>query len=371
MTIFYNIKMTKTCIIYGFGRSGSNILLDTFGLSSVTHCRNISNTQYDPSSPLKQLIIDNLDQNNLESSYNYAFQYWDQVVEHMASHWGNGDRIHPKAEQKIYFQNLAWLLRLPHSFINKAKLRNLSSFVFPELKNKEFQLPSWMLNHVWKNDKTNVLNVLNMHSIISVIIPWLLENKNDIQVVFLLRHPLGYAQSLYRRLYNYSSPDQLIFYQQKNILNIKNQLDYANLKNINVSVPEDIESLDLFESVIWNWILFHEVNYKLLSCQESFLTITYEDILANPITEIKSVFEHCSLPWNDYIETQVNYTFSQSAHLARSFETYWPEKTKKIVSELLSDSCLRELWNDDLWERLDTLVTTQKGEITYTPSRRM
>lgn len=349
--------MNQNIIIYGLGRSGSNILLDTTDLLNFTHCRSEPHSY--SSSPIQSKIFDRND--SLEASMS---QHWDDIVHWMSWRWGQKDRHHPDAPPKVYYRQFFWNLGLPQFLIRKNRSRKALSIFYPEFKNTEYQLPSWMLTPNWHEKATHVFK---MNSSLEQHLSWIIKHRPETKIVFLIRHPLGYAQSLYRRFYSRFDEEEVNSFYEKNCDNIRSRLKYARENNLDVPSP-DVSSLNPFESVIWSWLLFNEISYQLYSNQQSVITVVYEQLLANPVEQIKAVFDHCGLPWNSELAQKIQTTYGQSARLAQSFRDYWDEDAQKVAAEILSHSSIQSFWSDQLWENLDNLAKEQlAAQPSYSP----
>ncbi len=347
--------MTKHILIQSNGRSGSNILLDTMDLAASTHCRN-EPSMYE-GSPLQQKILgappDVIDET--------MSQYWDEAADWMSCRWGHRDRHHPYAQSKVYYRDPWWKLRLPQYLISKTRFRRAFSIVCPELKKEEFRLPSWLMRRDWQDSAVHVFKVgasLEAH------LPWILKNRPAIRIINLVRHPLGFAQSLYRRLYEQGDKND---YHQKNLELLTSRLQFAQQHGVEFPAI-DVESLDLFESVIWNWIVLNETAYQLYRSQPAVLTVAYERLLAEPVVQMKEVFDHCGIPWDEKIEPAIEKTYEKSAHLAQSFREYWSEEQQQMVERLLEQTAIGSLWKNQLWQQLTNLSSQQKAsEVSYSP----
>jgi Sulfotransferase domain len=349
--------MKKTILICGLGRSGTNILLDSLGLSGLTHCRN--EPQAYPESPYKKLIVDNPEISSGEQIANN----WHEALEWMESHWGDRDRIHPNAEPKVYFQNWAWKLGIVQFILKKQKIRKGLSILFPSLSGLEFQLPSWLLTKLWQTQTVNVLKTMDSTD---KIMPWLLKNNPDTRVVLIIRHPLGFAQSLYKRFYTKKSEAELNSSREKNIQLLKKRFESAKANGF--QLPSlDFDSLDLFESVVWGWLFFNEISYQLYKSEPSVKIVCYEEILANPVKNLQSVFNHVELPWNDQIQAVISEIYSQSAKLGTSFRSFWDPAQCERVEQILQSTQVKELWTADLWQNLEQMSESQSGQLTYDP----
>lgn len=347
--------MAQQIIIHSLGRSGSNILLDCFDLSPATHCRNEPHVY--PLSPVRQRILgvsfDNMDE--------CMSQYWDEAVQWMSSRWGSRDRHHPMALPKAYYRRPLWSLGVPQALIRKKQLRKLCSLIYSDFNNNEYKLPSWMLMPHWQESTVHVFKLL---SVLERHLFWISEHRPGIKIIHLVRHPLGFAQSMYRRVYE--AGDKQYFHRQ-NLMGLEKKLRYAKEAGLNFPLTE-IKTLDFFETVIWNWLIFNETIYQRYRGKHQLMTIVYEQLISDPELTLRKVFDHCQLSWSKDIENAIKKTFSRSSQLALSFRAYWPAEVQKSADDILSGSSIMSLWSKLLWDRLDHLTDMQGNDpVTYRP----
>ena len=250
---------------------------------------------------------------------------------------------------------------LPQFLLRKNRTRTALSILYPEFRQDEYRLPPWMLVPNWQ---TQAVHVFKVQQYLEQHLPWLLANRPQTKVIFLMRHPLGFAQSLYRRLYQHGNQR---YYHQQNCRLLQARLQQS--EQLGVHFPDvDLDGLSLLESVIWNWWVFHEMSYQLFSPHPAVLTVVYEQILANPTVQLKSVFEHCALPWDRRTEQAVQQTYSRSAHLAQSFRTYWSQQDQQTAYDILCNASVRSFWPDESWDQLCDLAADQQAtQVAYSP----
>ncbi|MGF1491793.1 MAG: sulfotransferase [Microcoleaceae cyanobacterium] len=348
-------------LIYSLGRSGSNILLDSMDLDASTHCRNEPHA-YRSSYLQSHILFGSNQLTSDDSSIEECMaQHWDNAVNWMSCRWGIRDRHHPEAPAKTYYRPQWWERGLPQFLIHKNKSRKLASILYPEFRREEYRLPAWILTPNWQENTTHVFKLARC---LERQLNWILENRPQTKVVFLIRHPLGFAQSLYRRLYNHRDQGR---HHRQNCQLLRSRLQYR--MNLGLDVPEvDVDSIDLFESVLWNWFVFNQTSYELHTAYPNVQTVVYEQLLVDPVAQFKAVYAHCGLRWDSCVEQSIQQTYGHSAHLAQSFQNYWSAEYKQAAEQILARSSLRAFWTGKLWSTLDQLTTEQKAtEVAYSP----
>jgi hypothetical protein len=346
--------MAPVVLIHSSGRSGSNILLDSLDLSPYTHCRN--EPEYD-SSPLRTKITA------------YHFQevdrrmaaHWDEVVRWMSCRWATKDRHHPQAAHKDFYRPLWARLGITKFLIEKNRTRRALSVLYPPFRGEEFTLPSGLLSPGWLEETTQVFKV---NTSLERQIPWILKHRPEVKHLFLIRHPLGFAQSILRRLYTPGSEEM---YHDRNRKSIRTGLEFA--RKLGFDLPDvDVDSLSLYESLIWHWLMFNEITYRACLNHPSVLTIVYEALLAEPDRYLKLAFDHCGLEWTPQIDQSIRDTYQSSAHLALSYRDAIDKSQQEITQQILNQAMIRDLWPDELWERLAELTERQEAEApSYSP----
>ena len=296
-------------------------------------------------------------------------RYWDEFVGWASSHFSSKDRHHPQSPSKSYYRPLGQKLKLPRVILGRRRVRSILAAILPELKKKgEYTLPTWLMQPNWQTHATHVFKVgesLELH------LPWVLDNRPGTKAIFLVRHPLGFLQSLYKRFYQDKPIESIDRYHEKNCARLLLRISQA--RQLGVELPSEllsaeISSLDRFEVLLWSWLVFSEIGYHLYSKRPEVLTVTYEKMLAEPIPQLKEIYAHCNLPWDEYVERSVSYTFSSSARLARSFAKYWSEDQQQLANDILRHSSMREFWTEELWKSLDDLAIAQSGTaVSYQP----
>lgn len=294
-------------------------------------------------------------------------RHWDEFVRWVSSHSSSKDRHHPQAPPKSYYHPLWQKLKLPRIVLAKGKVRKALSVISPELKEKgEYTLPAWLMQPNWPE---NAIHIFKVGESLELHLPWILENRPGTTSIFLARHPLGFLQSLYKRLYKQKAVPPV--YHQKNCERLLLRIGQA--QRLGVALPTelsaaDVSSLSPFEVLLWSWFAFHEIGYHLYSEQSDVLTVIYEEMLAEPIPQLKKIYAHCNLPWDGHVERAVSDTFSSSACLAKSFLKYWSEDEQQTANDILRHSSMREAWTDALWQTLDELAIAQEGTaVSYQP----
>ena len=194
-----------------------------------------------------------------------------------------------------------------------------------------------------------------------------MNERPDTKVIHLIRYPLGYAKSLYKRLYK--NQDATHFHEA-NRLNLITRLKKA--QSIGLDFPlkkSELEFLSELEIIVWNWAIGNQIIYQQgkINDRQTFI-ITYEQLLINPVETVKSIYDYCELPWSIEIENAINFTFKSSGSLATDYKSIFSEQEQEITKNIISKFSLKNLWNNEMWSDLDKIKAEDKDDtISYSP----
>ncbi len=109
--------------------------------------------------------------------------------------------------------------------------------------------------------------------------------------VFILRHPCGYAASQIRGI------------ELAKFANVGHGFadDAAHARRRNLT-RERFKELPLIERIAWDWVIENEKMLEDLRLANHLMVIRYEDIVADPVSQVRELFEFCGLEWNGQTE---------------------------------------------------------------------
>jgi hypothetical protein len=316
-------------LIVGQGRSGTNWLLDLLDFSPYTHCRNEPNEL--DASPLAQLPSPFARQ-PLGDSFP---QEWDQAVASTSLRMGDRDRtaIHPKSHIYEPVRRLGGALVL-----GKRRVRQLLSPVFPSLGQSEWSIPWWFAH---PNALKQATTVLKLNSTLAWA-EWVLLNRPSALVIHIVRHPGGYMNSWKKRCVAGLGLDPV---------NVKKDND-ERLRQVVESDPQwaelfgNIDAMSIEESELWYWRYIHETLYQVGHERPNYMRLIYEDLVADPLQVMKSIYEKCNLPWTTEIEREI----SNSASRSKSIATAWHKKLQpeqvELVRRIFKGSFMAQWWEE-------------------------
>lgn len=122
-----------------------------------------------------------------------------------------------------------------------------------------------------------------------LLVPWVHHNLPQIKKVLLVRNPFAVALSK-QKLSNWTwMNDPQAFLQQKPLYE-----DYLAPHESFINRVGD----DFIERQILIWAIIHYVIFQSLNTEDIHLVI-YEDLVANPMVEIKGLFQYLGKDWTD------------------------------------------------------------------------
>jgi hypothetical protein len=335
------LESGKYAIVTGSGRSGTNWLLTMLDASSETHCRNephaIANSPFHkiPDSPL-------------DKEYDETIStYWDAFADWTANTFGERDHkiINPK--NHIYpWSQITGLAAMP----GRPKVQKTLRPIIPALKRGEWPMPFWL----GKSEKLS--QALAVFKIIGPNFPvwkteWILQNRQHIPIIHIIRHPGGYLNSSLNRFFSNLSSE---------LQESEKQLRQNRLRMGSSIYPEwadifgDIESMTLLESIAWFWRFNNEILYQVGKQSSNYLPIVYEDLAQRPVELAKKVYEHCHLRWTTDVEVRIQHGLDQSmwgklekkpSSIAFGWGTKLKSEHQELVQKVLDTSGITYFWD--------------------------
>ncbi|MGF1482404.1 MAG: sulfotransferase [Cyanophyceae cyanobacterium] len=314
-------------LIVGQGRSGTNWLLDLLDISPRTHCRNEPDKL--SSSPLAKLPSPVTKQPLGED---FA-KRWEQALTLTSLSMGERDRIgvHPK------FHLYEPVRRLGGGYlISKSRLRQLFALIMPGWGQSEWIAPRWLANPSALRQAATVLKLNQVPGWAE----WVLLNQPEILVIHIVRHPGGFLNSWQNRYLKTQEPEAVEQANQERLRQV------AQREPQWAALFKDIGDMSVEESELWYWRYAAETIHAAGEGQSNYLRIIYENLVADPLTVVRNLYEKCCLPWTEDIEKQV----FQSSSGSNSIATAWSEKLQSeqvaLVKRILHGSSMQDWWGE-------------------------
>lgn len=306
--------------IFGYGRSGTNWLLNILNLHGDTHCRNEPNKQ--STSLFKHLPLSD---GRFESDASFE-TLWDDAVDWACTHYGERDRM-PRSK-KNYLYDLPFDLGM-WRILEKQKIRLILSPLSPSLASSEWRLPWWLGPRHALEKARPVLKIVAQHNWCQ----WAVANRSDSHKIHIIRHPGGVMLSWAKRYLALNDPDKVL---EANINRLKSVIDFKPEWG---GVIGDLTTISVKEAEMWFWRYSTEELFGKGQKDDKYLLTIYEKIIANPLDEVRKIYEFCDLTINDEIIDQISPVDSQSV----INQSVWYNK-------IPADSITANRWRDSISE---------------------
>lgn len=282
----------RYAIITGTGRSGTNWLLDTLDTSPETHCRNEPHGLVGTALNRFPLVWTepHVDRPG------YYRDHWDQVAHQTARRFGIRD--HNITYTKPYLH--PWSNHLNASrLMTGPRARRVVSRVDRRLARTEWLMPSWVGSQRSLEQSLAVLKIL----IDAPLLEWLLEERPDVPVVHIVRHPGGRLNSWLTRLLGPMNREQRVELHAHRVARAErirsHDPQWAQL------MPEPHE-LTLIELELWFWRYVNETKIAVGSGRPSYRLMRFDDLAADPVPQSEQTFRHVGLRWDETIRGRVD-----------------------------------------------------------------
>jgi hypothetical protein len=146
------------------------------------------------------------------------------------------------------------------------------------------------LDYIRYKFSLNKKEVLLKDPSLSLCAAYLANEFDDIKVVYIIRHPVAFYQSLKRMDWNFDFKN---LYDQPNLL-----ADYLN--NPGIARPD---SSDVIETVPALWNIINTIIYDQAAFlgPEKAYVIKHEDLSMNPVEEVTKLFSFLDIPVNEAV----------------------------------------------------------------------
>ncbi len=275
----------KYGLILGQGRSGTNWLLDCLDASPRTFCRN------EPNECIPSFMDPLPNHWRIGADGARLAHRWDQVAEATATHMG--ERDHRLNHPKTFVRPLAQRLGVAQ-LSARPKIRKVASRLIWSWADGEWRMPRWV-GRLDQPDTLAVFKIVQGYNWAT----WVLDNRPDVPVVQVVRHPGGRHESFLRRYV--ATTDAEVVRKHK----ITQLRQLASEKGLAERMGP-LDELTLEEAETWFGVYQMEVFEQRAANSPMYLRITYEDMVADPITALERVFDHFELPLTQDIRNRID-----------------------------------------------------------------
>lgn len=282
-------------IVTGSGRSGTKWILHILDLHPDTHCRN------EPHRLDRGLLRPEL-------------AAWEDSVRRACSRYGPWDA--PLLVAKGHIHPWARAVGLDRLMFRR-KFRRLTGL------GHEWALPWWVGSPEKLRQATHILKVINARA----MAVWLLENRPDVPLIHLVRHPGGMLNSWLHRYVGARDPNEVLKAQHAIAAQVaESDAGFARLMG-------DPERLSLPAAKLWAWCYAQVSISRAGDGKGSYMRVVYEDLVANTAPIMRQAFTHFGLqPPTDF-----EGLLARKAEGSRETRDRWRERLDPVVRDTLDD----------------------------------
>ncbi|MCI5179113.1 MAG: sulfotransferase [Candidatus Electrothrix sp. AW3_4] len=318
--------LNRYALIVGQGRSGTNWLNNLFDLSPLTFCRNEPHDFQD--SPLYKLTEYRF---AVHKEVSFLEQYWDDAIAHVSSHMGSRD--HPIVMPKRFLYSFSVRSGL-YRLLRGPKYRAVLSTVIPSLKGEEWKLPFWVGNKDRLEETIKIIKLVQCPG-------WgdfVLNNRPDVPVFHIVRHPGGFINSWANRCLAGRSEAAVL---AANIQRLSRIVEIDTSWALRFG---DFEAMGVVETELLYWLYASETIHNAGLGKKNYHLVTYEDLAANPQKIMRHLYTVCDLEWDESIDSALKNICRESKKIAATWKTGLDPRVILLTEKILQQSSFVSLW---------------------------
>lgn len=295
-------------------------------LSRETHCRNEPIAYPDSSLARLPSQITGLDRIDMDAAA------WDEAVEWTAARMGQRDP--PNALPKTYIWD-GWRRLGVLRVVKSRRARRVLSRVLPSLSDSEWLPPRWLIK---PQAFRRALPVFQLHGLL-VWILWVLEDRADVHVLHLIRHPGGFLNSWMNRFLRLAPYDTVVHGSRE------------RLRAIAEGDPQwrewvgPIDPMTVQETELWFWRYHNELIYNAGRGAPNYRLLVYEQLVENSEEHMRGVYAWSGLAWEARVAAAIGAMSSNSSAIARKWRDKVGAEYDDLFERVLATSSLKCLWS--------------------------
>lgn len=313
-------------VIAGQGRCGSNWLLEIFGLSPATHCRNDANAF--AGSPFVRLpspvVWDERNSARLDAG-------WDEALRWVREH--GGERDPRTAVRKNHLHEISRVLGLV-ALVERPRSRRLLAAIAPELRGEEWLLPRWLGD---RGKLGRALLVMKL-GLPAGWMPWILQRRTDAHVIHLTRHPGGYLTSWSARFLTQRDLGAITRANRERLREV-GSVDGSWARRFG-----DCAAMSAEEAEMWYWLYSTETIHRAAANSPQHTLVSYEDLLRDVVGVARPLYERMGLEWNAEIEGRIRATVSRPPQYADAWRERISSEHLDMLERILTSSPCASWW---------------------------
>ena len=322
-------------LVLGQGRSGTNWIMDCLDASRITFCRN------EPDECIPSFFDQLTNSWRIGADGAAIANQWDELVGKTITHMG--ERDHRLDNPKVYVNSLSQAVGVAQ-LSARLHLRFAVNRAFPNWSTGEWKMQPWIgdLNHP---DIFAVIKLVQSYNWAT----WVLENRPEVPVVQIVRHPGGRHESFLRRYIARADAEQTRL---------------AKIEQLRELMTEDglgerignVDELSLAQAETWFGVYQMEVFEQRAQRSPKYLRVVYEDMVADPGRVIERIFDHFGLTLDHETRTVIDNLRGTSVFGAvnpdinaqtQGWRDRLSEGTISEIEEILATSTIQSWWPVD------------------------
>ena len=287
----------RYALIVGHGRSGSNWVLSMLHASEQVHARNEPHLL--GGSPYAALP----DVERLNEDGRTMAEAWDTFASWASHH--DGERDPHTDVEKTFVRR--WATRTGAvDWPVRPRIRQVLRVGVPALRQPEWR-PLRSLVDRARHD--TALHVLKVNDVRFWHLRWVLEQRPDVPVIHLVRHPGGYLRSAWSRFFG--PLDDAGRRSEEQVYRDALGAAVRAVPHWHDAIGE-VSSLSLAEAVMWFWRINNEEIHHAGAGRRGHRMVRYEDLVAEPVEVAQELFAHLGMPFTPTAEHAVRDGLSRS-----------------------------------------------------------
>lgn len=325
-------------LVLGQGRSGTNWVLDVLDASPRTFCRN------EPDLCIPSFMDSLPNAWRIGADGSLLSKRWDAVAAQTATHMGEWDhRIsHPKDFVLPISQRLG-IAQLSA----RPRIRGLLSSVLWSWADGEWKMPRWVGN-LDRADTFAVFKLVQSYNWAA----WVLDNRPDVPVIHIVRHPGGRHESFLRRYVATADAEETRRAKIDQLRRLGRDKSLANRMG-------PVDDLTLEEAETWFGVYQMELLEQRASRHRKYLRLRYEDLVAEPEEMIEQIYDHFELPLTNAVRERIELSrgtsvFGTVSNDVEARANGWRDRLDPAVKErietILATSSIATWWDGEAYE---------------------
>jgi hypothetical protein len=219
--------------------------------------------------------------------------------------------------------------------IYSAKARKLLSPIAPAFRQTQWPIPRYFASREKLAHCLPVLKILQAPGWLA----WVLENRPQVHVIHIVRHPGGFLNSYRKRYLAETDPAQVRRESTDRLQRIA-QVDPAY-----AALFGNIDAMTIEELEMWFWRYTTEQIHAAGQNSSRYDRVVYEDLTRQPVDIARHLYQRCGLTWNAQLEQKTQATAEHSDAIASAWREKLPREHVELIDRIFTPSPLAQWWN--------------------------